>query len=119
MSASIGVYKITLPSGSCYVGMTTISFDSRWRNHLKELRNGRHPCRGLKSAFAKYGEAALLFEILEKVPNSTNQSVILLKERDWWDKLKAEGKNIYNGRPTGTGSVHHTDEQKKNCEKPR
>ncbi len=108
---SKGIYKIVAPSGSCYVGMTTVSFDSRWSGHLKELRNGRHKCLGLKRAYKKYGEAALSFEILEKMP-SAQETDILSREQFWWDELKAQNVNLYNGRPSGTGSVIHTAETK-------
>lgn len=112
MSNGIGVYKISLPSGSVYVGMTTKSFELRWRGHRKELLNGRHPCTGLVHAYRKYGIDALSFEVLEEVPTGTVDSVILKKEQEWWDRIKAQGVNIYNGRPSGTGSVHHTEETK-------
>lgn len=81
MSNGIGVYKISLPSGSVYVGMTTRSFSERWKNHRKELLNGRHPCTGLVHAYRKYGIDALSFEVLEDVPAGTPDSVILKKEQ--------------------------------------
>lgn len=108
-----GIYRITAPSGSCYVGMTTRSFQERWKGHRKELRNGKHKCAGLKRAYAKYGEAALRFEILEVMPEESIEAEILLRERDWWDKLHSAGIKLYNGRPTGTGSVQHTQETRK------
>lgn len=112
MSDEIGVYRIVSPSGKSYVGMTMISFTARWKQHLKELRNGRHKCAGLKRAYAKYGEEALKFEVLEIVPLGTDEAIVLLKEQQWWDKLSSEGIKLYNGRPTGTGSVFHTEESK-------
>ncbi len=108
MSDGIGIYKIESPSGKCYVGMTTDSFDSRWRNHLKDLRSGRHKCRALQRAFVKYGEMALVFSVLEEVDRSSSDLSILERERYWWDELSKMGILLYNGRPTGTGSVHHT-----------
>ena len=110
--ASRGIYKISAPSGGTYIGMTTKSFKERWSGHLKELRNGRHKCQGLRRAYAKYGLALLVFQIVEVLDSSTEQE-ILLREQFWWDHLKSEGVNLYNGRPTGTGSVTHTDESKK------
>lgn len=48
------------------------------------------------------------FEILEEVPRPVQEEVVLQKERDWWLHLKDSGVNLYNGEPTGTGSVFHT-----------
>lgn len=109
-SNSIGVYRIIAPSGSCYVGMTRDSFEGRWAGHRKELRAQKHRCAGLQRAFNKYGESELRFEVLEAVGVESSLESTLLKEQAWWDRLKAEGVKLYNGRPTGTGSVHHTDE---------
>ena len=50
-----GVYRITSPSGRVYIGMTTRSFDIRWREHKKQLKAGRHICPALQRAHDKYG----------------------------------------------------------------
>lgn len=76
------------------------------------LRNGSHPCVGLLRAFTKYGEEQLVFAILESLPLSSSTDLVRLREQEWWDTLKAQGVKLYNGRPTGTGSVFHTDESK-------
>lgn len=105
----MGVYRIVAPSGSCYIGATAESFSKRWNAHRKDFKLCKTRCQGLRRAFLKYGVENMLFEILEVVPRESESSVWLL-ERQWWNKLKAEGINIYNGEPTGTGSVHHTEE---------
>lgn len=110
---SFGVYSITSPSGKKYIGMTMDSFANRWRNHLKELRNGRHKCLGLKRAYLKYGELNLVFEVIKEFPDATDISAVLLQEQKSWDQAKRDGIKLYNGRPTGTGSVHHTEETKR------
>jgi group I intron endonuclease len=51
-----GVYAITAPSGSQYVGSAT-DIEGRWSKHRSDLRRGVHHCAPLQAAFAKYGEA--------------------------------------------------------------
>lgn len=110
MSEQIGIYKIESPSGKCYVGMTTDSFRSRWNSHLRDLRANRHKCRGLQRAFLKYGEDSLDFSVLEVMDADSTDLAVFQRECDWWDELTENGVVLYNGRPTGTGSVHHTAE---------
>lgn len=112
-SQEIGVYRIVSPSGSCYVGMTTLGFSIRWKNHLKDFRGGRTKCSGLRSAFQKYGIANMRMEILEEFPVATPDEMILQAEKRWWLYLKENGVNLYNGEPSGTGSVRHTEETRK------
>lgn len=105
----IGVYRIVAPSGSCYVGATAVSFSSRWNGHRNDFKSGKSRCPGLRRAFAKYGVENMRFEILEVVAEDEAESVWAL-EKAWWNRLRSEGVSIYNGEPTGTGSVHHTQE---------
>lgn len=109
---SYGVYRIVAPSGSCYIGMTMGSFTTRWNEHLKRHRLGTHHCKGLSRAFAKYGVEAMSFEILEDMTDC-NQEEVLYRERLWWLRHKAWGVNLYNGEPSGQGSVFHTEETRK------
>lgn len=103
----MGVYRIVAPSGSCYIGATAESFRKRWNAHLKDFKLSKTRCQGLRRAFSKYGVENMAFEILEIVSRDDESSVWKL-ERVWWNRLKSEGVNLYNGEPTGTGSVHHT-----------
>ena len=96
-----------------YVGLTLTSFESRWQSHKNEMQRGVHRCRGLQRAFRKYGMENLNFEILEIVPKNCSEKEILLLEQKWWDTICSSGTKMYNGRPTGTGSVFHTEETKK------
>lgn len=58
-----GVYAITAPSGSVYIG-SAVNFKSRWRRHLRELRGGVHYNPSLVNAYAKYGEESLVFSVV-------------------------------------------------------
>lgn len=108
-----GIYKIVLPSGGTYVGMTTGSFPVRWKNHLKELRSGRHKCLGLSRAYAKYGESALEFIVVEIIDRSMPDQIFLSSELKWWKSLSADGVKLYNAEPSGTGSVRHSEETRR------
>lgn len=62
------IYKIrNLINGNFYVGSTT-NRKERWRTHRNKLRGGRHHCRHLQAAWAKYGEERFIFEVVEEVP---------------------------------------------------
>lgn len=108
----IGIYSITAPSGSKYIGMTRNSFSARWNEHLKLLRSGNHPCKGILRAFNKYGKDSLKFDILEIASTETQIGEVRSREQFWWDYFKAQKINLYNGRPTEFGSVEHTEESK-------
>lgn len=114
MESSVGVYRIDAPSGKSYVGMTCDSFANRWSGHLRKLRSDTHPCKGLSRAYRKYGEENLMFSIVEAMPlqEVTIELAAYISEREqfWWDALRNSGIELYNGRPTGRGSVFHTDE---------
>lgn len=58
-----GIYTITAPSGSQYVG-SAVNLAARWRQHRHELNRGRHFNRGLQRAYKKYGLERLQFEPL-------------------------------------------------------
>lgn len=115
---AIGVYIITAPSGNKYVGVTGVSFKERWSNHIRDLRGNRHKCKGLQRAYAKYGEDELEFSIKlsysfqRLLDDESFEQELLRFEQSVWDNLKESGTILYNGRPTGTGSVFHTEESK-------
>lgn len=54
-----GIYSITTPDGKEYIGQAQ-SFAVRWSTHLAKLRAGKGD-PGLREAFNKFGEAALIF----------------------------------------------------------
>lgn len=120
----IGIYSITSPSGSKYIGMTCESFSGRWKGHIKKLKSQKHHCKGLQKASKKYGIENLKFEILEEWTKPETyenllvlEKVILLREKFWWIHFKEKGVNLYNSCPTGTGSVFHSEEVKERISK--
>ena len=55
---SSGIYKITTPSGRCYIGSSN-NIRKRAVKHDWELRNGRHANSKLQRSYDKHGELVL------------------------------------------------------------
>lgn len=86
-----GIYIISAPSGSEYVG-SAVSFRRRWNLHLQGLRKGTHHNKALQAAFVKYGEYALKFRPII----ITSADMLLFYEQLAIDALKPK----YNSTPT-------------------
>jgi group I intron endonuclease len=80
-----GVYKITSPSGSFYIG-SSVDVKSRWAGHRGELRRGKHHCPPLQRAATKYGVDTFTFEVLEECP----RDVLREREQVYLNDLKPE-----------------------------
>lgn len=76
---SIGVYKITSPSGKIYIGQS-INIEDRWLIYEK-FPNSYKPQRKLYNSLKKYGYNNHIFETLEECPES------YLDELETWWKL--------------------------------
>lgn len=63
MDKLCGIYVITSPSGSIYVG-SSMNVKARWYGHRGELRRGKHHCVPLQRAAEKYGIENLRFEFV-------------------------------------------------------
>lgn len=123
---SIGVYRIVTQSGKVYIGMTTQSFKIRWQQHHTKLRHGIHHNRGLQNAYNRDGWESFKKEILIKfekptltLPNTSLESEILYLEKISWIKHKNSGFVLLNGKPTGSGSVFHTEKTKEKIKESR
>ena len=100
-----GVYKITSPSGKMYIG-SAINFNTRWKSHLGRLRNSKHHSRALQSAYKKYGEGNLIFNI---ILFCSKENLIM------YEQLAIDNfKPTYNMSPTAGSvlGVKHTEEMK-------
>lgn len=107
-----GVYAIYAPSGSAYVGMTTIGFEVRWKQHMKMLNSGRHHCVGLQRSFVKYGSNSFRMVPLVSFTKKIPVADLMALEVFWWNELFGSGILLYNARPSGNGSVNHSAETK-------
>lgn len=79
-----GIYKISTPNGSVYVGSST-RIEGRWSDHRGALGRGTHRSARLQAAFNKHG-SALCYEIIETcISDDLNE-----REQFWIDTLGAE-----------------------------
>lgn len=92
-----GVYQIrNIVNGKVYVGSSS-DMQARRREHLYELRKNIHSNRHLQNAYNKYGKGNFVFEVLEFLPDITQQWE---REQYWIDTLHACNKSLgYNIQP--------------------
>lgn len=94
MTERPGVYVIrNTVNGKVYVGSAS-NISKRWHRHRKDLRLGRHKNLHLQAAWAKYGEGAFVFEVLEHTAD------LDCREQYWIDAtLCTRPSNGYNMAP--------------------
>lgn len=61
------IYRITCTANNKFYIGSTVNKAQRWARHRKQLRDGTHPNKHMAAAWAKYGEATFVFEVLESV----------------------------------------------------
>ena len=61
------IYRITCTANNKFYIGSTVNKAQRWARHRKGLRDGTHPNKHMAAAWAKYGEAAFVFDVLESV----------------------------------------------------
>jgi len=86
-----GIYAIQTPSGKRYIGSAQ-NLARRRSVHFHRLRKGLHHCAGLQRAFDKYGEAQLVFSVIEHC------AVARLIEREQYHLDCAAPRSLYNAR---------------------
>lgn len=102
-----GVYVFTnMNTGKRYVGSATKCLHIRWKNHITQLRSGRHGNKYFQNSWNKHGEKAFTVGVIEKC----EASLCVSREQYWINKLKAANpKHGYNRSPTAgncLGTVH-------------
>lgn len=81
----MGIYAIRcLPDGRVYVGQSR-RIMGRWRDHLRELREGRGSPK-LQKAWDQYGPCQFSFEVLEDVTNPDDMKGL---EQHYIDTLRS------------------------------
>lgn len=91
-----GIYSITnIINNKKYIGSTAKSFNSRWKKHITNLKNGNHASHHLQNSWNKYGEDNFVFTIEEIVDSLDN---LLNLERDYIAKYDSYN-NGYNENP--------------------
>jgi len=75
-----GIYKIiNVINNKFYVG-SAVNLKRRRARHFSEMRSGKHKNRHLQAAWAKYGEQAFVFVIVEALPDDAD---VLAAENVW------------------------------------
>jgi len=106
------IYQIVnLVNGKRYIG-SAIDFRARKRNHISQLRRGKHNNKHLESSWNKYGFESFIFEIIDTVPH---KSELIYREQYWIDKYDFD-KELYNSLPIA-GSALGFKHSKKSKEK--
>lgn len=87
-----GIYKIiNVINNKFYVG-SAVDLKRRKTRHFSELRTGRHNNRHLQAAWAKYGEQAFVFVVVQELPPDAD----LLAAENVWLKAHVGKDYCYN-----------------------
>jgi len=75
-----GIYKIiNVVNNKFYVG-SAVDLKRRKARHFSEMRTGKHNNKHLQAAWAKYGEQAFVFVVVEALPDDVD---VLAAENVW------------------------------------
>lgn len=86
------IYKIiNVLNNNFYVG-SAVNYDKRKARHLWRLRRGDHANKHLQAAWAKYGEKAFVFAVVQEVPDDAD----LLAAENVWLKEHVGKDYCYN-----------------------
>lgn len=105
-----GIYKITSPSGSIYIGQS-VCIEKRWTDYNKAER-AKYQVRLYKS-FVKYGVSAHKFEILYSLPNDICTTNLTAYEQFYIDQFREAGCNLMNVRDAGNKGKISLETRKK------
>lgn len=83
---SIGIYKITSPSGRIYIGQS-VNIETRWRDY----KHTKHQPR-IQRSFKKYGVENHVFEIVEECLLEE----LTIREHHWQNHYNVLGENGLN-----------------------
>lgn len=92
------VYKITNRlTGAVYIGNTTVSLDTRWKQHIGEARRERCAGRKFYKAINKYGPENFETEVIEICP----ADISMERERFWissYNSMESGYNETYGGK---------------------
>jgi group I intron endonuclease len=103
-----GIYKITNPSGSVYIGQS-VDIKDRLRKYKRNNCKAQH---SLYRSLQKYGYENHLFEIIHELPNDCEISTLNTYEELYISQYKQCGFVMLNIKSGGGGGGKLTDEIK-------
>jgi group I intron endonuclease len=104
-----GIYRIkNLITDERYIGLSK-DLGQRWKQHLYQLEAGIHHNTPLQESWNEHGITNFAFEVCEVCYKKD----LARKETEWWDKEKAQGFSLFNGRPNGNYPEHTTASKRK------
>lgn len=113
---TVGTYGIfDRETGEClYVGISSISVENRFKQHLKKLRNGTHPRKDFVEWFHIRGDSQdlLSFRILEECEN--NYQALNASEIRWFHELLPK---YFGKQPSMKELWTHSEDSKRKVSK--
>ncbi|HBF43988.1 MAG TPA: hypothetical protein DDW42_10265 [Desulfobacteraceae bacterium] len=109
LSVTIGIYKITAPSGKIYIGQS-------WNVHKRKLYYKAVKCAKqahLFHSFQKYGFEKHIFEIIHCFDKHVTQEMMDFAEQYYMDHYRALGHALINIREGGSRGKHSEKTKKK------
>jgi len=106
---TIGIYKVTSPSGKVYIGQS-------WNLERRFIQYGaKHIKRQPKlyASIVKYGKEAHRFEIIHELPNDVGQDILDNYEQFYMDAYSNAGFDLMNVRGGGSRGKHSEESLKK------
>lgn len=106
---SIGIYKITSPSGKVYIGQSW-DISKRWKSY----RNNNAPKQpALNASFLKYGVCQHVFEEIHNLPIDVDQLTMDIYEQTYMDAYNSCSVKLLNTREAGATGKHSTESRDK------
>lgn len=98
----VGIYKITSPSGSVYIGQSH-NIEKRWKSY-KYVRCREQP--KLYNSLLKYGAETHKFEVIHELPKDITQDILNNYEIIYWKFYRDLLFRMLNTRDPGSRGKH-------------
>lgn len=109
---SIGIYKITSPSGKVYIGQSW-TIEERWYKYSGELIKKQTK---IYNSIKKYGLDTHTFKIIHELPQDCTQEIMDNYEILYWQLYKDCGIEMLNIREPGRGGRNSAETRRKMSE---
>lgn len=113
---TVGVYGIfDANTDEClYVGMSSVSVEKRFKQHLKNLRNGNHPRKDFVEWYHENGAVEELFDFRVLEECESDEAVLNALEIKWFNELLPK---FFGKVPSLNERWVHSEESKKKVSK--